>query len=75
MKHNTENDKRTMTLNLTELEMVALEELSAKKDMTKTAVIRQAIRLYQLLDAKQAKGERLVWEDEKGKTKSELVVL
>ena len=75
MKHNTENDKRTMTLNLTEREMVALEALSAKKDMTKTAVIRQAIRLYQLLDAKQAKGERLVWEDEKGKAKSELVVL
>lgn len=69
------NDKRTMTLNLTEREMVALEELSAKKDLTKTAVIRQAIRLYQLLDAKMAKGERLVWEDDKAKTKSELVVL
>ncbi|HEY8746871.1 MAG TPA: hypothetical protein VIM11_02775 [Tepidisphaeraceae bacterium] len=64
-----------MTLNLTEREMVALEELSASKDMTKTAVIRQAIRLYQLLDAKLSKGERLVWEDDKAKTKSELVVL
>ncbi len=68
-------EKRTMTLNLTEREMVALEELSASKDMTKTAVIRQAIRLYQLLDAKLSKGERLVWEDDKAKTKSELVVL
>ena len=64
-----------MTLNLTEREMVALEELSAKKDLTKTAVIRQAIRLYQLLDARMAKGERLVWENDKAKTKSELVVL
>lgn len=64
-----------MTLNLTEREMLALEELSARKDLTKTAVIRQAIRLYQLLDAKQAKGGRLVWEDDKAKTKSELVVL
>ena len=69
------NDKRTMTLNLTEREMNALEELSARKDLTKTAVIRQAIRLYQLLDAKLANGERLVWENDKTKTKSELVVL
>jgi hypothetical protein len=75
MERSTMKEKRTMTLNLTEREMVALEELSASKDMTKTAVIRQAIRLYQLLDAKLSKGERLVWEDDKAKTKSELVVL
>jgi hypothetical protein len=68
-------DKRTMTLNLTEREMLALEDLSAKKDMTKTALIRQAIRLYQLVEAKIANGERLVWENDIAKTKSELVVL
>ena len=38
-------EKRTMTLNLTDAEMTVLEELAAKKNLTKTAVIRQAIRL------------------------------
>ena len=42
--------KRTMTLNLTDAEMQVLEELSRRKDLTKTAVLRQALRLFQLLD-------------------------
>jgi hypothetical protein len=41
-----------MTLNLTDLEMDALGRLSAQKDLTKTAVLRQALRLYQLVEAR-----------------------
>ena len=67
--------KKTMTLNLTEAEMRALEDLAKKKDLTKTAVIRQAIRLYQLIEARMAAGEKLVFEDEKAKKKAELMVL
>lgn len=67
--------KKTMTLNLTEAEMVALEELAARKDLTKTAVIRQAIRLYQLVDAKITQGEKVFFEHEGVGKKSELVVL
>ena len=67
--------KRTMTLNLTDGEMQALEALAARKDLSKTAVIRQAIRLYQLVDARLAAGEKLVFEDELAKKKSELMVL
>ncbi len=67
--------KKTMTLNLTEAEMRALEELASKKDLTKTAVIRQAIRLYQLIEARLALGEKLVFEDEKAQKKAELMVL
>jgi predicted transcriptional regulator len=37
------SEKRTMTLNLTEAEMEVLEELAQNKDMTKTAIIRQAM--------------------------------
>ena len=67
--------KRTMTLNLTPAEMTALEGLASRKDLSKTAVLRQALRLYQLVDAKIADGEKLVFEDEAKQKKSELVVL
>ncbi|TWU00392.1 Ribbon-helix-helix protein, copG family [Botrimarina colliarenosi] len=68
-------DKRTMTLNLTAAEMEALEELSARKDLSKTAVMRQALRLYQMVDVRVAEGEKLFFEDEAKKKKSEVMVL
>ncbi|MHB1033036.1 MAG: hypothetical protein ACYC35_02065 [Pirellulales bacterium] len=67
--------KRTMTLNLTDAEMSALEELSRKKDLSKTAVLRQALRLFQMVDARIEKGEKLFFEDEDKKAKAELMVL
>ena len=66
--------KRTMTLNLTDAEMKALEELASKKDLSKTAVLRQALRLYQTVDVRLELGERLIFED-KGHKKAEVVVL
>ena len=69
------NAKKTMTLNLTEPEMVALEELCTEKDMSKTAVMRQALRLYQLVNSRLKTGEKLFFEDEVAKEKKELVVL
>jgi len=67
--------KRTMTLNLTEAEMQALESISVQKDLSKTAVIRQALRLYQLVDHRLAKGEKLFFEDEAKREKAELMVM
>lgn len=66
--------KKTMTLNLTDREMSALEELAAKKDLSKTAILRQALRLYQMVDVRLERGETLVFEDQHQK-KSELFVL
>jgi hypothetical protein len=68
------NSKRTMTLNLTDQEMVVLEELSAQKDLSKTALLRQALRLYQMVDARISRGEKLFFEDP-DKQKAELMVL
>lgn len=68
-------DKRTMTLNLTPAEMEALDELARRKELSKTAVIRQALRLLQLVDARVAQGEKLFFEDELQKKKAELMVL
>ena len=66
--------KRTMTLNLSDAEMAALETLAQKKELTKTGVIRQALRLFQMVDCRLERGEKLVFEGEADK-KSELVVL
>jgi len=67
--------KKTMTLNLTDPEMSALEKLSSARDMSKTAVVRQALRMYQLIDARLSKGEKLYFEDDLTKEKKEIVVL
>ena len=68
-------EKRTMTLNLTDAEMTASEDLAAKKDLNKTAVIRQALRLYQMVDQRLREGKKVFIEDEMTKAKSELMLL
>ena len=68
-------NKRAMTLNLTDAEMTALEDLAAKKDLNKTVVIRQALRLYQMVDQRLREGKKVFIEDEMTKAKSELMLL
>jgi hypothetical protein len=70
-----ENEKRTMTLNLTPREMAVLEELATKKDLSKTGVMRLALRLLQVVDAKVQMGQKLMFEDEKTKEKSEMLII
>jgi hypothetical protein len=70
-----ENNKRTMTLNLTPREMAVLEQLASAKDLSKTGVMRLALRLLQAVDSKTRMGQKLMFEDEKSKEKSELVLL
>ena len=67
--------RKTMTLNLTELEMKALDELSVQKDISKTAVLRQALRLYQMVEVRLTRGEKLFFEHDTTKEKAELMVL
>ncbi len=66
--------RKTMTLNLTETEMGTLDDLSARKDISKTAVLRQALRLYQMVEERLARGEKLYFEDD-GKQKAQLMML
>ena len=68
-------DKRTMTVNLSDAEMRALEEICEQKDLSKTAVVRQALRLYQLVNARIAGGGKLLVEDEKKGERAELMVI
>lgn len=64
-----------MTLNLTDQEMRVLEDLAQKKELTKTGVMKLALRLLQTLDARVEPGKKLLIEDEATKEKSELVIL
>ena len=68
-------EKKTMTINLSDIEMEALEELCKRKDLSKTAIMRQALRLYQLVDDRLAGGERLYFEHDLTKEKAQFVVL
>lgn len=53
------DDKETMTLNLSPREMAVLNDLSAAQDLSKTAVMRQALRLYQLVHERLKAGEKM----------------
>jgi len=68
------DEKRTMTLNLTPREMSVLEELAAAKDLSKTGVMKLALRLLQAVDSKIRLGQKLLVEDGTTKEKSELVI-
>lgn len=55
----------TMTLNMNDDEMAALEALASEFDMSKTAVIKQAFRLYQLVVKRQEAGETFHFSGDK----------
>jgi len=59
-----------MTLNLTDREMNVLDELCAKKGLNKTALLRQALRLYQAVDTRLEQGDKLLFENDKTKRKN-----
>jgi HD-GYP domain-containing protein (c-di-GMP phosphodiesterase class II) len=66
----------TMTFNHSADEARALEQLAKDKDLSKTAVMKQALRLYQLIHERGKLGYTLHLEgDAPGKRKVELVVL
>jgi hypothetical protein len=68
-------EKRTMTLNLSEEEMKSLEELALRNDMSKTAVIKKAIRIYLILEKRMQRGEHIFVEDELHQMKAELLLV
>lgn len=69
------SNKRTMTLNLTDAEMRVLEDMCAKKELSKTSLLRQALRLYQLVEGRMEAGAKLFFEDDKTKEKAEVMIL
>lgn len=56
--------EETIELSLTQQEMAAIRDLASKKELSKESVIRQAIRLYQMVDVRLSRGEKIIFEDE-----------
>lgn len=69
------SDKKAMTLVLSEREMDLLDRLANEKGLSKTALIKQSIRLYQSMAHRIDQGEKLFFEHPATKEKSELMVL
>jgi len=67
------SEKKILTLKLSPQEMEMIEELARRKDASKTAIIKQAIRLLMLVENRLGDGGKLFLEDENQKT--ELAVL
>jgi predicted transcriptional regulator len=67
--------RKTMTLNLTDAEMATLEALAETKGLTKSALMRQALRLYQSVELRCERGEKLYFESADKTEKSEILVL
>ena len=67
--------KRTMTLNLSAEEMAELERLASEKGLSKTSLVRQALRLYQSVTERLERGDKLFVEDAEKSEKAELLVL
>ena len=75
MKMKLTKRDRALVLNLSDREMSALDKLAERKGQTKSAVLRQALRLYESLDARVSQGARLVLEAPDKREKTEVILV
>jgi predicted transcriptional regulator len=68
-------DRRQMTLMLSDKEMRLLDELAENRGMSKTALVRQALRLYQSVTERLENGDKVFVERPSTQEKTELMVL
>ncbi len=66
--------KTLISLNLSEAEIELLSKLSEKKGMSKSAVLRQALRMMGLLESRIEQGEKFYFES-LDKEKSEVLLM
>lgn len=65
---------KTMTLNLTVHEMDALNALSEQKGMSKTAVMKAALKMYQMIEKKLETGGRVYFQSEQDRALLEVLI-
>lgn len=69
------SEKRTMTLNLSAQEMEVVERMAEEKGLSKTALVRQALRLFQSVTERIDNGEKVFVEHPGTREKAEILVL
>ena len=67
-------NKSYIPIAMIEDEIKVLDDLCKKQGMSRTAILRQALRLYQLVHVRMQGGERVYFEGDDGK-RSEFFVL
>lgn len=67
--------KRSMMLSIPQTEMLAVEALAKKRGLSKTSLVRQAIRLYESVEARLDQGHKLYVESPENKEKAEIMLL
>ena len=53
---------KQINIHISNRENEVLEDLARTKELSRSAVMRQALRLYQLVDYRLARGERMFFE-------------
>jgi predicted transcriptional regulator len=56
------SNKTLISLNLSSSELELLAELSEKKDMSKSAILRQALRMMAAIEQRISQGEKFYFE-------------
>jgi predicted DNA-binding protein len=67
------SNKTLVSLNLSPSELELLTELSERKDMSKSAILRQALRMMAVIEQRIGQGEKFYFETSL-KEKSELLL-
>lgn len=63
-----------MQLNLDERHEAVLTSLAAEQELSKTALMRQALRLYQMVYERQKAGQSMAWRNADGSYVQQVVV-
>lgn len=66
--------KTLISLNLSEVELDMLSQLSEKKEMSKSAVLRQALRMMGTIEQRIERGDKFYFES-LNEEKSEVILL
>jgi hypothetical protein len=75
MGNNSNLNKKTLiSLSLSDIELGLLNDLSQQKEMSKSAVLRQALRMMGIVERRIQQGEKVYFESP-DKEKSEVVLL
>lgn len=75
MKDKPNTKQKTLTLNLSEEEMNLLESIAIQKAVSKTAILKSAIKLYYVINFRISNGEKIFSEDISKGEKAELLLL